>query len=113
MIAPITVLGTAAAVVCLFWPAASQLLIRFTGPEVWWVLHVAHWAAGVPAATVPVPAGVPGVLVVGGATLLAILLAMLLWRWHWCRTAAAVVLALVVICLLAWLLSEVLDPGTD
>ena len=45
VIAPITVLGSAAAVVCLLWPAVAQLLIRFTGPELWWVLRVAHWAA--------------------------------------------------------------------
>ena len=113
VIAPITVLGSAAAVLCLLWLAGAQLLIRFTGPELWWVVHVARWAAGVPAATVPVPAGVPGVLAVGGATLLALLLAMLLWRWRWFRTAAAVVLVLVVICLLAWLLSESLDPRTE
>ena len=57
VIAPITVLGSAAAVLCLLWPAGAQLLIRFTGPELWWVLRVAHWAAGVPGATVPVPSG--------------------------------------------------------
>ena len=51
VIAPITVFGSAAAVVCLLWPAGAQLLIRFTGPELWWVLRVAHWAAGVPGAT--------------------------------------------------------------
>ena len=76
MIAPITVLGSAAAALCVFWPAGAQLLIRFTGPELWWVLRVAQWPAGVPGATVPVPAGVPGVLVVGGATALV----LLLWR---------------------------------
>ena len=81
VIAPITVLGSAAAVLCLLWPPGAQLLIRFTGPELWWVLRVAHWAAGVPAATVPVPAGSAGVLVVGGATALVLLLA--LWRWRW------------------------------
>ncbi|EUA18277.1 comEC/Rec2-related domain protein [Mycobacterium xenopi 3993] len=43
VIAPITVLGTAAATLGVCWPAAAQLLIRFTGPELWWVLGVAHW----------------------------------------------------------------------
>ena len=42
-----------------------SLLIRFTGPELWWLLGVTRWAAGVPGATVPVPAGVAGVLVIG------------------------------------------------
>ena len=47
-IAPITVLGSAAAVLSVAWPAGAQLLIRFTGPELWWVVRVAHWSAGVP-----------------------------------------------------------------
>ncbi|WP_196761309.1 ComEC/Rec2 family competence protein, partial [Mycobacterium avium] len=39
VIAPITVLGTAAAALCPIWPAGARLLIRFTGPELWWVGH--------------------------------------------------------------------------
>jgi competence protein ComEC len=98
VIAPITVLGSAAAVLCIPWPAAARLLIRFTGPEVWWVLSVAHWSAGIPAATVPVPAGVPGVLVVGGVTVLTVVL----WRWRWFRVAAGSAMVVAVVCLLAW-----------
>ena len=61
VIPPITVLGTAAAALCACaGRRAAQLLIRFTGPELWWLLRVARWAAGVPGATVPVPAGVAG-----------------------------------------------------
>ncbi|WP_082930113.1 ComEC/Rec2 family competence protein [Mycobacterium sp. 1164966.3] len=101
VIPPITVLGTAAAVLCGLWPAAAQLLIRFTGPELWWVLRVAHWAAGMPGATVPVPKGVPGVLLVGGVTALA----MVLWRWRWFRVAAGAAAATAVVCLAAWWLS--------
>jgi len=97
VIAPITVLGSAAAVLVVGWPAGAHVLIRFTGPELWWVLRVAHWAAGVPAATVPVPAGVPGAVVVGGVTVLAVVL----WRWRWFRA----VLGLATVCLLAWSLS--------
>jgi competence protein ComEC len=100
VIAPITVLGTVAAVLCGLWPAAAQLLIRFAGPEVWWVLHVAHWAAGVPGATVPVPKGAPGVVLVGGVSVLA----MVLWRWRWFRAVVGTV-ALVG---LAWSLSGLL-----
>ena len=47
VIAPITVLGSAAAVLGVAWPAGAQLLIRFTGPELWWVVRVARWSAGV------------------------------------------------------------------
>jgi competence protein ComEC len=105
VIPPITVLGTAAAALCGLWPAAAQLLIRFTGPELWWVLNVAHWAAGVPGATVPVPKGVPGVLVVGGVSVLTVVL----WRWRWFRVAAGSAIAAAVVCLLAWWLAGVGD----
>lgn len=87
VIAPITVLGTAAAALCPVWPSAARLLIRFTGPELWWVGGVAHWAAGVPGATVPVPDGVPGTLIVGGVTVLVVVL----WRWWQFRVAAGAV----------------------
>jgi competence protein ComEC len=100
LIAPITVLGSAASVLCLFWPAGAQLLIRFTGPELWWLLRIAHWAASVPAASVPVPSGLSGVLAVGAAGLLAVLL----WRWRWFRAGMAVAAC----ALLAWSLSGLL-----
>jgi competence protein ComEC len=100
LIAPITVLGSAAAALCLFWPAGAHLLIRFTGPELWWLLRIAHWAAGVPAATVQVPSGLPGVLVVGAAAVLVVVL----WRWRWFRAGMAVAVA----GLLAWSLSSLL-----
>jgi competence protein ComEC len=104
LVAPITVLGTAAAAVCLLWPAGAQLLIRFTGPEVWWLLRIAHWAAGVPAASLPVPSGTSGVVAVGAVGLLAVLL----WRWRWFRAGVAVAVA----ALLAWSLSGLLaGPG--
>jgi competence protein ComEC len=113
VIAPITVLGSAAAGLCVVWPAGAELLIRFTGPEVWWVLGVARWAADAPAATVPVPDGVAGVLLVGSATVLALLLAMLLWRRPWFRAAARVTALVAVVCVLAWSVSELLDPRTE
>lgn len=97
MIAPITVLGTGAAALCSIWPAAAGLLIRFTGPELWWVNGVAHWAADMPGATVPVPEGMPGTVIVGGVTVLAVLL----WRWRPFRVVAGIA-ALVG---LAWALS--------
>ena len=100
VIAPITVLGSAAAVLLIGWPGGAHVLMRFTGPELWWVLRVAHWAAGVPGATVPVPAGVPGAVVVTGGTVLAVAL----WRWRWFRVA----MGLAAVCLLAWSLSGLL-----
>ncbi|MCH9669611.1 MAG: ComEC/Rec2 family competence protein [Actinomycetia bacterium] len=80
VIPPITVIGTAAAALCVLWPFGAELLIRFTGPEVWWLLFVARRAADIPAASVAVPSGIAGVVIVAG---LALGTAMV-WHW-WCR----------------------------
>jgi competence protein ComEC len=87
--------------------------MRFTGPEVWWVVKVAHVAAGAPAATVPVPDGLAGVLLVGSATALLIALGMLLWRRAWFRASARAAAVVAVACALAWSLSELLDPRSE
>ena len=101
VIPPITVVGTAAAALCPLWPPGAQLLIRFTGPELWWLLRVARWAAGVPGASVGVPSGLLGVVcvAVGGIA------AVLAWRWRWVRIAAGAV----AVCLLAWTVSGLSD----
>ena len=99
------VLGSAAAVLCVPWPAGAQLLIRFTGPELWWVLAVARWAAGIPAAAVPVPSGVPGVVLVGAVSAAVLLTAKLLLRRRWFRTATGLGGGAVAMCALAWSLS--------
>ncbi|WP_431195999.1 ComEC/Rec2 family competence protein [Mycobacterium camsae] len=104
VIAPITVLGTAAAALVAAWPAGAQLLVRFTGPEVWWVLRVAHWASCVPGASVPVPAGPAGLLGVGCATLAIVIVG----RWRRCRLALA---CIVVGCAVAWSVSEAVAPS--
>jgi competence protein ComEC len=100
----ITVVGTAAAALGPVWPAGAELLIRFTGPQLWWLLSVARWAAGVPGASVPVPSGATGVVVVavtGVATAMA-------WRWRWVRIAVGGA----ALCLLAWTVSG-LSGGRD
>ncbi len=61
--------GTVRAVAC-----RCGLLIRFTGPELWWLLNVARWAAGVPGASVSVPAGPFGALTVAAAGAAAVVL---------------------------------------
>ena len=101
VIPPITVLGTAAAALVSLWPAGAGLLIRFTGPEVWWLLRVAERAAALPGAAVPVPAGWAGVLTVGAAAVAAVVL----WRWRWFRLAAAGCL----VCAAAWSVSGVVS----
>ena len=85
VIPPITLLGTAAATLAPLWPAAADLLIRFTGPELWWLLRVAHLAAALPGAVVTVPDGWAGLGVVTCCGLVAVLL----WPRRWFRQAAA------------------------
>lgn len=94
VIAPITVLGTAAAALCPILPAASALLIRFTGPELWWLLGVAQRSAAIPHAAVPVPSGLGGALVMAATTVAAVLL----WR----RRAFRLIVGVAVVCLIAW-----------
>jgi competence protein ComEC len=97
VIPPITVVGTAAAALCPLWPSGAQLLIRFTGPELWWLLRVARFAAGVPGASVGVPSGLLGVVCVAAAGCAAVVS----WRWRWVRIAAG----MAAVCLLAWTVS--------
>jgi competence protein ComEC len=103
VIPPITVIGTAAAVLASWWPAGAGLLIRFTGPELWWLLQVAHRVAAVPGASVPVPSGVAGVAVVAVASLALVLG----WRWRWVRLAVAAC----GVALLAWTVSVVVGSS--
>ncbi|UHJ54716.1 MULTISPECIES: ComEC/Rec2 family competence protein [Mycolicibacterium] len=97
VVPPITVLGTAAAVCSTVWPAGAQLLIRFTGPELWWLLSVARWASALPAAALPSPSGMAGVVSVA----LAGVALTVLWRLRWIRRGLAAVL----FGLLAWALA--------
>lgn len=85
VIPPITLLGTAAAVLAPLWPAAAGLLIRFTGPELWWLLRAAHLTAALPGAAVAVPAGWAGFATVGCAGVATVLM----WPQRWFRRAAA------------------------
>ena len=104
IIPPVTVVGTAAAALCPLWPAGADLLIRFTGPEMWWLLRVAHWSASVPGASLAVPSGLLGTVTVAGAGVAM----LVLWRWRWTRIGvwAAVVVGL------AWTVSG-LSGGHD
>jgi competence protein ComEC len=104
VIPPITVVGTSAAALSWFWPAGAELLIRFTGPELWWLLRVAHWAGSVPGASITVPSGLLGVITVAAAGLAAVVL----WRWRWTRIAVCMAIVLG----LAWTVSG-LSGGHD
>jgi len=97
VIPPVTVLGTSAAALGYLWPPAARFLIRFTGPELWWLLRVVHGAARVPGAAVGVPSGWAGLVSVGAASLCAVLM----WRWRWFRFSVACA----GLCLVAWSVS--------
>ncbi len=77
----------------------GELLIRFTGPELWWLLTVARWAAAIPGASVPVPAGPFGALTVAAAGVAAVVLS----RWRWTRLGVCAA----VVCLMGWTLTAV------
>jgi competence protein ComEC len=94
VIPPITVIGTVAATLSALWPSAARLLVRFTGPELWWLLHMAHWTAAIPGASVAVPSGWAGV----GCLATAGVAVVVMWRWRWGRAGVAVAL----LGLLAW-----------
>jgi competence protein ComEC len=99
VIPPITVVGTAAAALCPLWPSGAELLIRFTGPELWWLLRVAHWAAGVTGASISVPSGLLGVVTVAATGVIAVVA----WRWRWVRVGTCCAATL----LLAWTLANI------
>lgn len=103
VIPPITVIGTAAAALSACSPPVAGLLIRFTGPELWWLLAVSRRIAAVPGASITVPSGTAGMAAVALATGVFILL----WRWHWgrllCGGAACG--------LLAWTLSGIVGSA--
>ncbi|MGE2723906.1 ComEC/Rec2 family competence protein [Mycolicibacterium pulveris] len=104
VIPPITVVGTAAAALGVVWADGAQLLIRFTGPELWWLLGVARWAAAVPGASLPVPSGLLGVVTIAVTGVVVVV------AWRWCAVRIAV--CAVAICLLAWTVSG-LSAGHD
>lgn len=86
VIPPITVVGTVAAAMCPLSPAGADLLIRFTGPELWWLLRVAHWSASVPGASLAVPSGLLGAVTVAAAGVAVVVL----WRWRWTRIGVCI-----------------------
>lgn len=104
VIPPITVAGTAAALLCPVWPVGAELLIRFTGPELWWLLRVSEVTAAMPGAAIAVPSGLLGVVTVAVASVVGVVA----WRWRparLCVCAAA-------LCLVAWTASG-LSGGHD
>lgn len=103
VIPPITLIGTAAAALSAICAPLAELMIRFTGPELWWLLVVAERIAALPDATVPVPAGAPGMALVATVTIAVIVT----WRWRWGRSLSVAGLC----CLLAWTVSGIVGSA--
>ena len=99
VIPPITVLGTVAAALSTCWSGGAELLIRFTGPQLWWLLAVAERVAAVPGATIAVPSGMAGVGLLAAATVAVVGT----WRRRWGRRLTVAGLC----CLTAWTVSGV------
>jgi competence protein ComEC len=85
-VAPATILGVAAALVSVGWPAGAQFLAWLGSWPARWLVAVAHTGAGAPDAVLAWPGGT------GGALLLALLLVGALWaaRRPWVRVVVGV-----------------------
>ncbi|WP_235854941.1 ComEC/Rec2 family competence protein [Nonomuraea aridisoli] len=89
-VAPATLLGFGAALVAPVWPDGARLLVIPAGYAVGWIITVARWAVNLPFATVPWPAGLPGLALLVLAVLVAI---PILRRRAWRAVAVTVVAA--------------------
>ncbi|RVW04842.1 ComEC/Rec2 family competence protein [Rhodococcus spongiicola] len=104
VVAPITVVGAVAAVVAAVWLPVATLVVRIAGPPLWWLLEVADRAAAVPGATVAVPGGLEGAVVV--AVGVAVVVPAMRYRW-----LRRILLALGVGVAAVWIPTRVYYPG--
>ncbi|WP_460973232.1 DNA internalization-related competence protein ComEC/Rec2, partial [Prescottella soli] len=104
VVAPITVVGAATAVLAAVWAPAAALVVRIAGPPLWWLLEVADRAAGVPGATVAVGGGLAGAAVVTVGLVIVGLAA----RFRWSRR---ILLALVIGVAAVWVPTRIYTPG--
>ncbi|MFI7614006.1 ComEC/Rec2 family competence protein [Nonomuraea terrae] len=97
-VAPATLLGFGAALVAPVWPDGARLLVVPAGYAVGWIITVARWAVDLPFATVPWPAGLPGLALLVLAVLVAIpILRRRAWRTAAVTVAVAALVAVLVI----------------
>lgn len=96
VVAPATVLGVLATVVAPLSSWAAQALVWLAGPELEWVLAVAHHAAAVPGAEFGWPSGA-----VGGVLLAALVAGLLITlrsrRFRWALAAVVLLAGLVLV----------------
>ncbi|WP_443611924.1 ComEC/Rec2 family competence protein [Actinomycetospora endophytica] len=86
-VAPATVLGVLAAVLAPWWTTGAHAAVWLAGPEMSWLVWVAHRCAAVPGATLHWPGGLTGGLLLAGL----VLLALVALRWRRVRLVALAV----------------------
>ncbi|RPF28797.1 competence protein ComEC [Georgenia muralis] len=100
---PATVLGVAATLLGPVWPAAASVLVTGAAAFTWWIATVAQTFADLPAAQVPWPDGVPGVLTLAVATAAVVgVLARAGPRATWLRPAVVAAVVLPALLVLPW-----------
>jgi competence protein ComEC len=94
VVAPATVLGVLAALLAPWWTAGAHAAVWLAGPEVSWLVWVAHRCAAVPGATLTWPGGLTGGLLLAGL----VVLGLVALRWRRLRLIAlAVVVGLLLV----------------
>ncbi|GGG02671.1 hypothetical protein GCM10007304_15900 [Rhodococcoides trifolii] len=83
VVGPVTVIGAAVALLAVLYLPAAEVLARAAGPPLRWLLTVADVSASMPFASITVPSGMTGAVVVGVGVLGAAGLVLL------CRTVVA------------------------
>jgi competence protein ComEC len=71
-VAPATVVGVLATVTSAVSPAAAAVLARLAGGFVWWIVEVARWSAGLPAAAVGWSGSLTGAALLSVVTVVAV-----------------------------------------
>ncbi len=104
VIAPVTIIGAAAAAVAWFWSPLAEVVLHLAIPPLWWLLTVAGRAAAWPGAVLAVPGGAAGGFV-AAAVVVAIVAAL---RY---REPRRIVTVVAVAALSTLFLVRLLSPG--
>ncbi|WP_193776880.1 ComEC/Rec2 family competence protein [Nocardia farcinica] len=104
VIAPVTIIGAAAAAVAWFWSPLAEVVLHLAIPPLWWLLTVAGRAAAWPGAVLSVPGGAAGGFV-AAAVVVAIVAAL---RY---REPRRIVTVVAVAALSTLFLVRLLSPG--
>ncbi len=104
VIAPVTIIGAAAAAVAWFWSPLAEVVLHLAIPPLWWLLTVAGRAAAWPGAVLSVPGGAAGGFV-AAAVVVAIVAAL---RY---REPRRIVTVVAVVALSTLFLVRLLSPG--